>query len=79
MDAEKLISWGSSATIIKRYGLEEHALWSARVGVCAQLALFTTHFIAVFVCGLFTVQVGNLHSCLAIFLCVCESQTVVDH
>ena len=38
-DAEKLISLGSGATIIKRYGLEEHTLWSALVGVCVLLAL----------------------------------------
>lgn len=38
MDAEKLISWGSRATIIKRYGLGEHTLRSAWVGVCVLLA-----------------------------------------
>lgn len=37
--AEKLISWGSRATVIKRYGLEEHTLRSAWVGVCVLLAL----------------------------------------
>lgn len=64
MDAEKLISWGSTATIIKRYGLEEHTLWSAWFSVCVW-AVYSTG-------GEFVL------SCLAVFVCVLESQTEVD-
>lgn len=72
MDAEKLIRWGSTATVVKRYGLEEYTLWSAcgGGGVCVQLALYTSCFIVVFVCGLFTVHVGDLHCWVLLFLCV---------
>lgn len=63
---------------MKRYDLEEHTLWSAWVGgsVC------TTCFIVVFVCGLFTMQVGEfVLLCLAVFVRVCtrKSQSEVDY
>lgn len=38
--------------------------------VCVQLALYTSCFIVVFVCGLFTVHVGDLHCWVLVFLCV---------
>lgn len=65
IDAEKLISWGSRANIIKRYGFEEHTLRSGWVGVCVY------DFIVLFVCGLFTAQVGNCVLVSRCVLCVC--------
>lgn len=38
--------------------------------VCVLLALCTSCFIVVFMCGLFTVYVGNLHSNVMRFFCV---------
>lgn len=76
MDAEKPISWGSGANIIKRYGFEEHTLRSAWAGVC----VCTTCFMIVFVSGLFTAQVGHcvLVSC-CVFVCARKSQAEVDY
>lgn len=66
-DAEKLISWGSRATIIKRYGLEEHTLRSAWVGVCVLLVLL--YFLCV---GCSQYRWEFVLSRLAGFVCVLE-------
>lgn len=64
MDAEKLISWGSRATIIKRYGLEERTLWSAWVGVCALLALLQCLCVGCLLCR------WGVHALMSCCFCV---------
>lgn len=69
MDAEKLISWGSRANIIKRYGFEEHTLRSGWVGACVYYLLYCT----VCVWALYSAG-GKLCACVSLCclrVCVC--------
>lgn len=73
MDAEKLIGWGSTATVVKRYGLEEYTLWSAWGGECVYGLLCTLPALLLCLCvGCLQCMCvwGVLRCCVLLFWCV---------